>query len=99
MYGTLMYGTLKSWRIDLRSAPQKICQDRSFVSLRFDIVDIATNTSIKELTELTKDAANNSMPVVYDRFGTNGLRKCKLAYTGRNVIMALKIRRDIKKFF
>jgi hypothetical protein len=23
MYGTLMYGTLKSWRIDLRSAPQK----------------------------------------------------------------------------
>ncbi len=21
MYGTLMYGTLKSWRIDLRSAP------------------------------------------------------------------------------
>ncbi len=22
MYGTLMYGTLKSWRIDLRSAPQ-----------------------------------------------------------------------------
>jgi len=23
MYGTLMYGMLKSWRIDLRSAPQQ----------------------------------------------------------------------------
>jgi hypothetical protein len=54
-------------------------------------------TSIKELTELTKDAANNSMLVVYDRFGTNGLSKCKLAYTGRNVLMALKIRGTSKK--
>ncbi len=25
MYGTLMYGTLKSWRIDLRSAPRTRC--------------------------------------------------------------------------
>ena len=24
MYGTLMYGMLKSWRIDLRSAPQNM---------------------------------------------------------------------------